>query len=353
MHSLLTQACKLLENNETICLAVVIHQEGSTPRGAGSRMLVSKNGLVVGTIGGGLVEGMVLEECQKILKNEQINSQASGQANEQVSSQAKILDLNLSGTIAAQSDMICGGNLRVLIEAITPAKLDFFKALIRIMQKDWVLITDITCKNELQYSAVTTEETIGAKLPTLILNKARELILNRIEKTELLFLEGREFFIEHFTPPLRMIIVGGGHVSRPTSQIADLAGFQTIVLDDRPEFSNAERFPWAESVLTIPNFEDCFIKLNPDNYTYIVIVTRGHLHDATVLQQALATKAGYIGMIGSKRKRKDVYDTLRSQGVSEELIQPVRCPIGLDINAETPEEIAVSIVAQCIAHRRS
>ena len=136
----------------------------------------------------------------------------------------------------------------------------------------------------------------------------------------------------------------------PTALMAAMVDFRVIVLDDRPDFANAERFPGVETRV-LESFARCFAGIPSGPETFVVIVTRGHAHDADVLAQALRTQAGYIGMIGSRRKRDAVYERLRGQGFSETDLARVHCPIGLEIGAETPEEIAVSINAELVAHR--
>jgi xanthine dehydrogenase accessory factor len=123
------------------------------------------------------------------------------------------------------------------------------------------------------------------------------------------------------------------------------------VLDDRSDFANSERFPKADQIIVIPSYDGLFAGLDIDRDSYLVIVTRGHLHDKTVLEQSLRTKAGYIGMIGSRRKQNLVYEELLGKGFTEDDLKRAHNPIGLDICAETPEEIAVSIVAELIKFR--
>jgi xanthine dehydrogenase accessory factor len=144
---------------------------------------------------------------------------------------------------------------------------------------------------------------------------------------------------------------GGGHVAVPTAHLAVLAGFRVVVIDDRPEFANAERFPEAHNVFVIKDFNNAFEGLEIDEDSFIVIVTRGHQYDRAVLEQALQTSADYIGMISSRRKRDAIYEYLMSQGVKKERLEQVHSPIGIDIGGETPEEIAVSIVAELIKVR--
>ena len=143
---------------------------------------------------------------------------------------------------------------------------------------------------------------------------------------------------------------GGGHISEQLAPLAKKVHFKVVVVDDREMFANRERFPEADEVI-VSEFEKCFDQLNIDDSSYIIIVTRGHLYDGFVLEQALRTNARYIGMIGSKKKIKTLYEILVKKGVSKETLNRVHAPIGLDINSETPEEIAVSIVAQLIKTR--
>jgi xanthine dehydrogenase accessory factor len=145
--------------------------------------------------------------------------------------------------------------------------------------------------------------------------------------------------------------MGAGHVSLATAQVARLAGFRVQVVDDRAEFAHPDRFPHAESVAAVDDFENALAgrDLGPDDY--VVIVTRGHRHDREVLAQALKTKAGYIGMIGSSRKRRAIYEALLAEGFTQNDLDRVYSPIGLSIGAQTPEEIGISIVAQLVQVR--
>jgi xanthine dehydrogenase accessory factor len=159
-----------------------------------------------------------------------------------------------------------------------------------------------------------------------------------------------EVFVEPILPQPRLCIFGGGHVSTAVAKIASLAGFWIGVVDDRASFANAERFPMAGEIYT--SWEDAFAKLQPNASTYIVIVTRGHKDDMRVLEWAAGTDARYIGMIGSKRKVLAVYKALEATGISAEKLEHVYAPVGLEIGALTPEEIAVSITSELIAIRR-
>jgi xanthine dehydrogenase accessory factor len=338
MKELLTLLCHYLNEGRPVALASVVARQGSTPRGVGSRLVADKDGLVAGTVGGGALESQTLEACRAALQN----------------GEARMLALALSGQLAAQDGMICGGSLRVLVEPLLSRTEDlrFFQAIRDALGvEDAVWITDITDLSHPLHTARINGVCIGAPLPEDTIAKLLGAALPA-RQAGIQTQGDRTYFIEHCLPPPRMIIAGGGHVSRPTAQVAAIAGFEVAVLDDRPEFSQPERFPWATRVITAPDYADCFADCAPNSNSFIVIVTRGHVHDTAVLSQALATRAGYIGMIGSRRKRAEVYDALRAQGTSEQDLARVHCPVGLAIGAETPKEIAVSIVAECIAHQR-
>ncbi len=161
-----------------------------------------------------------------------------------------------------------------------------------------------------------------------------------------------EIFVEPILPVPRAIIFGAGHISTQLSKIATTAGFKTWIVDDRPIYANETRFPEAERVYD-GSFEAAFSDIHPNRNTYIIIVTRGHQDDENVLRWAVETDARYIGMIGSKRKVKTIARNLEADGIAPERIQRVHMPIGLDIGAIVPEEIAVAIVAEMIHYRRN
>ena len=160
-----------------------------------------------------------------------------------------------------------------------------------------------------------------------------------------------EIFIEPVLPAPSLYIFGGGHVGLNVYRVAHLAGFEVVVVDDRDTFANRERFPDAYEVHSC-DMEQLLAQLNPPENAFIVIVTRGHRHDLRVLRWAVGTTARYIGMIGSRRKVLTVYKELQNEGVSAEKLKRVYAPVGLDIGATTPEEIAVAICAELIAIRR-
>ena len=158
-------------------------------------------------------------------------------------------------------------------------------------------------------------------------------------------------YVEPVLPIPTAYIFGGGHISKSLSKVASLAGFRTAVIDDREQYANAERFPEAVEVYA-DDYENVFPKLEVSSSTYLIIVTRGHRDDMRVLRWAAQTEARYVAMIGSKRKTIEVAKQLVREGVPSEKLARVHAPMGFDIGAVTPEEIAVSVVAEMIHHRR-
>lgn len=160
-----------------------------------------------------------------------------------------------------------------------------------------------------------------------------------------------EVFVEPVLPPAILYVFGAGHVALHLCQAASSAGFEVTVVDDRSSYATTERFPTAQEVLA-GDFGEAMRKTDPTESSYIVIVTRGHRDDMRILRWAVQTRARYVGMIGSKRKVIEIFKTLRQEGVPEHLFERVHAPVGLDIGAVTPEEIAVAITAELIAIRR-
>ncbi len=161
-----------------------------------------------------------------------------------------------------------------------------------------------------------------------------------------------EVFIEPILTPPALYIFGGGHIALALAKMGKLVGFNITVIDDRAEFAHAERFPEANVILA-EDFTKSFPRVKIDKSSYIVIVTHGHRHDEVVLEWAVGTPARYIGMIGSKTKNETIFTHLRARGIPQKQLDRAHAPIGLEIEAQTPEEIAVSILAEVIKVRRS
>ena len=346
MGPLFDKLIEHLKAEDNIALATIIGKEGSTPRGVGAKMIVRHDGTINGTIGGGKVEASIIETAKAIL--------TTGGAT------ICEFDLRSSGTID-RMDLICGGQLSILIERIdsTPENIDLY-------QKAWhkhvrgekgCMVTGLGPVNsQLQHTNHFLVEELKDKLNKDILGQAPvEVFWERSKKMRapnVLNIAGKRFLVEPFSPQGTVYLFGAGHVSQKVADLAAMVDFHTVVLDDRPEFANKLRFPTASQVHVINRFEGSLRqleRLGPDSY--VVIVTRGHRHDKTVLAQALKSKAAYIGMIGSRIKVQATYQALIDEGFSEMDFMRVNSPIGISIGAQTPAEIAVSIVAELIAKR--
>jgi xanthine dehydrogenase accessory factor len=344
MDPIVTAACDLLAEGRAFVLATIISHEGSTPRTSGTRMLITKAQEIVGTIGGGLLE----------LETMQVAAQMDEQA------PARILDFDLANRDAANLGMICGGVARVLLDYIRPDEDNrrlFGSWLEEISQgRKAMLISQVsgppTESRKIDHALLKSDHSLlgGLDLPADV----REMLSERITQAAVVQVLDREGDLivadpGHFAQTL--YVFGAGHVAVPTAHLAAMVGFDVVVLDDRSEFAAAARFPDAAAVHTIASFDTAFDSLNVSADDYVIIVTRGHLHDRTVLAQALKTPAAYIGMIGSRKKRDAVYMRLLKDGYTAADIARVHSPIGLSIGADTPEEIAVSIVGEMIAVR--
>ena len=161
-----------------------------------------------------------------------------------------------------------------------------------------------------------------------------------------------DVFLEPILPAETLYLFGAGHLSQSTAAMAKMLGLRVVVIDPRPEYNNNDRFPEADSLI-VEEYDNAFSTLNVDENSYIVIYTPGHVSDEECLQFAVGTAAKYVGMIGSKKKVKEIKERLRKKGVSQQQLDGIYAPIGLEIGAQTPEEIAVSILAEITKVRRS
>jgi xanthine dehydrogenase accessory factor len=247
---------RLRKAGQKCALATIVQVNGSIPSYESAKMLVREDGSIVGTVGGGCVEGDVWNAAREVIETEK----------------PRHLNFSLGQDAAYDNGLICGGQLNIFVEPVIPQP--------------------------------------------------------------------------------RAFIFGGGHVSKSISKVLNLAGFSTIVVDDREAFANKERFPEAEETYA-EEYEQVFPKLQVTSSSYLVIVTRGHRDDMRVLRWAVGTPARYIAMIGSKRKTISVVKELEKECLPREAFEKIFAPMGLEIGAESPEEIAISVAAEMIAARRS
>ena len=332
MRHTLDHLVQSLHRGESAVLGAVVHSSGSAPRTSGARMLVKHDGTIVGSIGGGSVEGSCQARAKKMLEQ---------------SEHFALLDFELADGSAAQAGMVCGGSVSVLLVNVGPQSLPLFEKLLEAYRhgRPSLLVTALP-----ENGLPPLLHFIGGEDDSGLPAGLRETVLKKYRRVPFLFdFDHQKYFIEPLIHPGTVYLVGAGHVALATASCAAFAGFEIVVMDDREEFANSERYPQAREVRVLASFDNCLKQLGRDDY--VVIVTRGHLHDRDVLAQALLTNAGYIGMIGSRNKRAAVYRSLQDMGFSEADLQRTHCPIGLSIGAETPEEIAISIVAELIEAR--
>ncbi len=336
MNEILTTIIDTLSQNRHAVFCGIVESSGSAPRTSGARMLVLPDGSIRGSVGGGPVEGASVTKALGMLEGDDTH---------------RFLTFDLSSATAADAGMVCGGAVKVLLQRVVPEQCPFFEKL-RDMFRERQRPSLVTVMRE-DSDPVLGMWSASAGLEGVGLPEAMAAELSRkASKARQNFRIGDggvTVFAEPLIAPTVLHIVGAGHVALATSRVAAFAGFEVVVMDDRADFANAARYPEAREVRVLENFEDCLKDLGPDDY--VVIVTRGHLHDRDVLAQALRTEAGYIGMIGSRSKRDAVYRSLLESGYVQADIDRVFCPIGMSIGADTPEEIAVSIVGEMIRVR--
>lgn len=332
MRTIIHYLCACLEQGQAAVMATIVDSSGSTPRSSGSRMLYCRDGRLFGTIGGGELEGQSITRARELLDSGPDHA---------------VLCFDLTAGQAAAAGMICGGAVKVLLQRLEPVPetVEFFHSLAEAFGQGRAPVLLTVMPHNLP-PRLQMHVAGGSSLPNIPPEILSE-VLHRIGKTGLPFslaTDDVKVHVESMPRPLSLHLAGAGHVALATAHLAGFLGYEIIVLDDRPEFANGERFPGAREVKVISSFDQCLGRLEANDY--VVIVTRGHLHDQEVLAQALRTEAGYIGMIGSRRKRDAIYAALRQQGFTERDLSRVHSPIGLPIGGESPEEIALSIMAE-------
>lgn len=333
----------LLQGKELV-VVTIISDSGSTPRTSGSRMIVYRDGRISGTIGGGAVEGDVIQSALCLFKTR--------------GAIIATYDLSQTGD-TAQTDLICGGQVQILIEHVSVSDKSikvYGEAYQEIkISQPFFWVGKITRNGDHWQVERAVQNARNKFFGSFQLKHDLQKMLETDnfspQKTSFFEIGGQSFLIEPILPPETVYLIGAGHVTKEIASLSKQVGFRTLVFDDRAAFANLNRFPDADEIHVCPEFSGIFEEHEINDASYIIIVTRGHYFDKEVLAQALQTKAGYIGMIGSLRKRDSIYKILIDEGFDQSALDRVFCPIGLPIEAETPAEIGVSVVAQLIHHR--
>jgi len=297
-------------------LATVAQTRGSTPVPAGTKMLVGPDGRLHGTVGGGCVEADVLAAAAAVRETRR----------------PVLLTHHLNADLAGDLGLSCGGTVEILVEPLLddPAYLQVLEqaALAERGTVRTAVAWDAGPHKRFEPAVPETRGRATARLT-----------------------DDRQFVVEYLGAPPRVIVFGAGHVGAAIARAAGVAGFRVVVVDDRSEFADPARFADGTLVLAA-DAAPALQQIGVTAADAVVIATRGHRHDALILERVATSPAGYVGLLGSRRKKAVITKGLTSVGVPASSLARVHVPIGLAIGAETPEEIAVSVVAELIAWRR-
>lgn len=332
MKNMLKAMQQYLQTGEALVLVTITASSGATPRGAGARMLVGKDGRICGTIGGGAVEYRSEQIALQVLENK-----VSGQQ-----------DFSLTREDVQNLGMICGGDVNVFFHYIpagdraTLSLVQEAQRLIETGEALW-LISDISGGGTLS---------LYTKKDGLYGNAVPDWVLSQLPRQpKLLQRDSDSYCVEQINGSGRVYIFGCGHVSQELEPVLTHVGFRCVVMDDRPEFARRDLFPTAEEVRLV-DFRKIadFVTIGEEDY--VCIMTRGHAFDTVIQAQVLKWRPCYVGVIGSRKKAAGVRQTLKTQyGLTDAELDLVTTPIGIEMEAETPAEIAISIAGQLIQVR--
>jgi xanthine dehydrogenase accessory factor len=342
MLEIFREVDQILSRDEPFALATVVRTKGSTPQKPGSKLLVRKDGTFTGTLGGGCVEADAFTAAKLAMEEK---------------AAPEVHDFTLSDELARQDGLVCGGSMEILIDR--PEEDPLFNQYTTDINNAYrggqpVALAVLTDPGN-------TAATVGSKLliredgstlgtlggPTLdlsALDTAREMM----DFGRSGFIAGpdkSEMFIEAFTRPPTIVIAGAGHIALSIYRLARFLNYQVVIVDDRPEFANRDRFPEAHDIVP-KDFAEGIRELNITPNTFIIVATRGHKWDDIALLEAARTPARYVGLLGSKRKAILIYQRLYEEGIPHDRIQEIRSPVGLNFGGRSIEEIALSIVAE-------
>lgn len=333
MKQLFEEMIRIMAQGDEFVLVTVIAGSGSTPRGAGARMIVRKDGSTLGTIGGGAVEYQAGLMAVDVMRDK--TSFTKG--------------FRLVKGQAADLGMICGGDVVVYFQYVSPGNQAFLTVCMEGIEafgrdEDSWIVTDIT--DETAWAVGICSESRGMQGLTAE-GDYEELKQTKAVKVDV---GDRKYYSEPLVRAGTVYVFGGGHVAQELVPVISHVGFKCVVYDDRPEFANRELFPQAVDTI-VGDFKNISDKVNLREPDYVVIMTRGHQCDYDVQRQVLSTPAHYIGVMGSRHKIKMLSEKLMAEGFMKEDINRFYTPIGLPILAETPAEIAISVAGELIEVR--
>ncbi len=342
MKTELQHCIRLFELGEPFVLATVLSHRGSVPRRAGARMIIQKSGKTFGTVGGGSLEAEVVQYAETA-----VASKNSG-----------VKQFDLGGNMG-EGAMLCGGQIEVLIDYMNPSRHELIRAwhtalqVIQKKEKGW-LITSVPDDVNTESGEICCITVSGDAVGTFIPSPA---FLETLYEKSSVCRPGirqenkKRFFIEPLTGLSGVFIFGSGHVAQQLAMLTVVSGFKTIIIDDRRDYLVRRYFPVAEELVLLKSYDDPFSEVSIDRDSYVIILTRDPDLDRKILKTSLATDAAYIGMIGSGQKCRTIREALEQEGADPEAFSRLHAPIGISIGAETPEEVAISIVAEMINKR--
>jgi xanthine dehydrogenase accessory factor len=342
-----------LETEPNVAVATIVRTRGSSPREVGARMLVKPDGQTDGTVGGGCGEAEVWRTALEVMADEQ----------------PRMVVVDLTNDIAMSTDGVCGGVLDIFVEpwhrngvniaadvleAVAQRRVAATATIVShsrhmpVELGEKLLMVDGTVKSG-SFAWATLQSRVLADAPSVLEKGESTWRTYRFEAPEPA--GDVSVFFDLAVPTPTLVIVGAGHVAMPIAQIGKLLDFDVVVIDDRPSFANAERFPDASEII-VDDFSTALDSVTITPSTYVVLVTRAHTYDVHALRKLVSKPAGYIGMIGSRRRVYAVFKLLHEEGVPLDDLLRVHAPIGLDIKTETPGEIAISVGAEILKARR-
>jgi xanthine dehydrogenase accessory factor len=341
MRDIIPRLLSALASRSPLAYCRLVETRGSTPQKAGATMLVFPDGSQQGTLGGGCVEAEVKRRAIGLLQEHK----------------SEVCKFQLDSDYGWDDGLICGGRMQILVEPIAgdPASLRYFQTLAERIDAGLGITEAIVFDSSASGLAAPASHLLDAQGNCLASLHAGDPPPAVTEHLRSLAARPRAYAQAGIAylpvlPRCRLIIVGGGHVGKAVADLAVQLEFDVWVVDDREEYVSEERFPKAQRRVA-GNIDRVLPTLDITSDTYCLIVTRGHNHDEEALFHLVNQGARYVGLIGSRRKIKMIFDDLQAEGITREALAQVHAPLGIDIGSQTVPEIAVSICAELVAHR--
>ena len=340
MLNLLQTLDQSLSDGRAVAYTALVETRGSTPQKAGATMLVFADGSQVGTLGGGCVEAEVKRRALRLLDD----------------GGPEILAFQLDNDYGWDDGLICGGRMKMLVDPLRPADdISYYQELQTAISGGQGCTEVIVVESDKAGGQATDRHLFdhnGQTICSRSVDTVSDTLVANLKPVKTRprpYVADGASYLTHLQR-CRLIIVGGGHVGQRVAELADDVDFDVWVVDDREQYCSQDRFPFAGRLIVGP-IDTSLSGLDIDENTLCIIVTRGHNHDEEALYHLADTSARYVGMIGSRRKIKLIFEDLLREGISREALSRVYAPMGFDIGSQTVTEIAVSILAELIASR--